>query len=58
MKRAAAWSMIVFSVVSTPPSMLWLAETGADRMIILLGEMGLFFPAIGNLWQAEQMEDG
>lgn len=51
-----AWAMIIFSLVSAPPAMIFLAYNWADRIIILLGELGLAYPAIGNLWQAEQME--
>jgi hypothetical protein len=48
--------MIVLSVVTCPPAMAFLADNWADRVIILLGELGLLYPAIGSLWQAEQME--
>jgi hypothetical protein len=52
-----SWVMIATSVLIGVPSTVWLAERHSDRVIILLGVLGLVFPAVGNLWQAEQMED-
>lgn len=54
-KKIVAWVMITFAVVSTPASLLWFAKE-EPPFVIVLGELGLLIPALGNLWQAEQME--
>lgn len=45
--------MIVFVVVSTPWALLTTTE---PPFLIVLSELALLYGAMGNLWQAEQME--
>lgn len=54
-KRLFAWLMLAFTLLSTPLALFWFAKD-EPRFVVVLGELGLAYPAVAALWQAEQME--
>lgn len=56
MKRLLSWAMLVFVAVTTPWAFGWATPSQLQLFIMLSSQLALVYTAVGNLWQAQQME--